>query len=108
MRIPRPPYVLIGSLSALALYFLTTPATRLSEYNVGESGVFGAAIGYGVERFVVYRRHRTSPHTLEKCVGLNRHAKTFLAILSAFLLVFFAFSYLVLLAWTGWGSVYLE
>jgi hypothetical protein len=105
MRMRRPPYVLLGSLSTLALYFLATSATRLSEFWVAQCGVVGAAIGYGVERFIAYHRHRRPPHELEKCDGLNRQARTFIAILSAFVLMFFALSYLMLLAWTGWGSV---
>jgi hypothetical protein len=107
LRTPRPPfgYLLIGSLSILALYFLTTPTTRLSEFWVAQWGIVGAGIGYGFERLVVRRRHRKSPHSLEKCVGLNRQSKIFLAMLSAFLLALAVFSYLMLLAWTGWGSV---
>jgi hypothetical protein len=103
---PRPfGYVLIGSVSLLALYFLTTPTTRLSEFLVGQWGIVGAAIGYGIERCVVHWRHWKLPHNLEKPVGLNRQSKIFVALLSAFLFVLFVVSYLMLLVWTGWGRV---
>jgi hypothetical protein len=75
-------YVLCGSLSAIALYYLTTETVMLTEFGVGQWGAIGALAGYGVERY----KNRRLP---------------MMASLSVTALV--SIAYVALALWMDWG-----
>jgi hypothetical protein len=78
--------VFCGSVAALAAYYLLVPAINRHESAVAFMGSLGAAAGYGVERFLVWRRRVPAQDVMRGGEGpLNRQARVFLLVWRVFL-----------------------
>jgi hypothetical protein len=94
--------VFCGSLAALAAYYVLVPAIDRAEFAVAFIGSVGAAAGYGIERFLAWRRCAPAQYASREGEGpLNRQARVFLLAWRVFLVLAGLVALAALVDWTG-------